>query len=97
MDLTDTDLAQLAEADRRVVDPPIQVQTATWAKAGKLDWWVKERQEWRVGYAGQTAVNAGSELLIFVRRVAHGHDLLGLHSLEAQSVRNADHRLVDRN
>jgi SH3-like domain-containing protein len=28
------------------VDPPIQVETATWAKAGQLDSWVKERQEW---------------------------------------------------
>ena len=24
----------------------IQVETATWSKAGQLDWWVKERQEW---------------------------------------------------
>jgi len=53
MDLTDTDLKQLAEADRRVVDPPIEVQSATWAPGGQLDWWVKERQEWwgRVGGA----------------------------------------------
>jgi hypothetical protein len=29
MDLSDADLQQLAEADRRVVDPPIQVKTAT--------------------------------------------------------------------
>jgi hypothetical protein len=46
MDLSDTDLEQIAEADRRVVDPPIQVDTATWSKAGQLDWWVKERQQW---------------------------------------------------
>jgi hypothetical protein len=37
---------QFAEADRRVVDPPIQVQTAMWSSAGQLDWWVRERQEW---------------------------------------------------
>jgi hypothetical protein len=42
MDLSDNDLQQRAEADRREVDPPIQVQTATWSKAGQLDWWVKE-------------------------------------------------------
>ena len=30
----------------------------------------------RVGYAVRTAVNGGSELLIFVPRAAHGHDLL---------------------
>jgi hypothetical protein len=46
MDLSNDDLEQRAEADRREVDPPIQVETATWAKAGQLDSWVKERQEW---------------------------------------------------
>jgi hypothetical protein len=42
-----------AGADRREVDPPIQVETALWSKAGSLDWWVKEQQEWwgRVGGA----------------------------------------------
>jgi hypothetical protein len=30
------------EADRREVDPPIEVESA----AGTLDWWVKERQQW---------------------------------------------------
>jgi hypothetical protein len=42
----DDDLAQPAEADRREVDPQIQVETATWSKAGQLDWWVKDRLEW---------------------------------------------------
>jgi hypothetical protein len=28
-----------------------------------------------VAYAAQTAVNAGSELVIFVPRAAHSHDL----------------------
>ena len=46
MDLSNDDLEQLAAADRREVDPPIQVETAMWSKAGQLDWWVKERQEW---------------------------------------------------
>jgi hypothetical protein len=41
---------------------------ATWSTAGQLDWWVKERQEWLGRYAVQTAVNAGSGLLIFVPR-----------------------------
>jgi hypothetical protein len=47
MDLSDDDLEQIAAADRREVDPPIQVETATWSKAGQLDWWVRERREWR--------------------------------------------------
>ena len=46
MDLSDADLQQYAEADRREVDPPIQVEKATWTPGGQLDWWVKERQEW---------------------------------------------------
>jgi hypothetical protein len=32
-----------------VVDRPIAVEVATWAQAGQLDWWVKERRphlEW---------------------------------------------------
>jgi hypothetical protein len=45
MDLSDADVQQRAEADRREVDPPIKVETATWARAGLLDWWVKERRE----------------------------------------------------
>ena len=28
------------------VDPPIQVETTMWSKAGQLDWRVKERREW---------------------------------------------------
>src|SRR4029450_6999747 len=43
MDLSKDDLGQIAEADRRAVDPPIPVDTATWSKAGQLDWWVEER------------------------------------------------------
>jgi hypothetical protein len=39
-------LEQIAGADRREVDPPIQVEMATWAPGGQLDWWVKERREW---------------------------------------------------
>ena len=46
MDLGNDDLEQIAEVDRREVDPPIQVDIATWSQAGQLDWWVKERREW---------------------------------------------------
>jgi hypothetical protein len=37
MDLSGKDVQQFAEADRRSVDPPIQVETATWSKACQLD------------------------------------------------------------
>jgi hypothetical protein len=36
MDLTDDDLQQFAEADRRAIDPPIEVQAATWSNAGSI-------------------------------------------------------------
>jgi hypothetical protein len=40
------DIDQLRPEDRREVDPPIEVQVATWSAAGQLDWWIKERQQW---------------------------------------------------
>jgi hypothetical protein len=44
--MPDFDLSQHRDADRREVDPPVEVQVATWSAAGTLDWWVKERQQW---------------------------------------------------
>jgi hypothetical protein len=88
----DLDSSQYSEADRREVDPPIQVETATWSKAGQLDWWVKERHEWWVAYAVQTAVNGGSKPLIFVPQAAHSHDLSDGNSAELPQVRD---NLVD--
>jgi hypothetical protein len=32
---------QYGEADGREVDPPIEVESATWSAGGQLDWWVK--------------------------------------------------------
>lgn len=37
---------QRAEADRREVKPPIEVDSPTWSAAGQLDYWVKERHGW---------------------------------------------------
>jgi hypothetical protein len=34
----DLDPSRYGEADRREVDPPIQVEVATWSKAAQLDW-----------------------------------------------------------
>ena len=46
----DLDPGQYSEADRREVDPPVQVEAATWSKAGTVDYWVKDwvkdRREW---------------------------------------------------
>jgi hypothetical protein len=44
--MPDLDSTQYGEADRREVDPPIEVESATWSAGGQLDWWVKERREW---------------------------------------------------
>jgi hypothetical protein len=57
MDLSGDDLKQFAEADRREVAPPIQVETASWSPGGQLDRWVRERREWwgRVRVAGRPA------------------------------------------
>jgi hypothetical protein len=37
-------LNRIPEADRRAVDPPIEVEAASWSYGGQLDWWMKERQ-----------------------------------------------------
>jgi hypothetical protein len=37
MDLSDDEVQQHAEADRREIDPPMQVETAAWSRAGQLD------------------------------------------------------------
>lgn len=60
MDWSDADLERIPEADRRIVDPPIPVETATWSNAGQLDWWVKERLHWWIAYAMETAVKGWS-------------------------------------
>jgi hypothetical protein len=49
MNLSDDDLEHRAAVDRREIDPPVQVEAATWSSAGQLNWWVKERRprvEW---------------------------------------------------
>jgi hypothetical protein len=44
--MRELDPSQYGEADRREVDPPIEVESATWSAGGTLDWWVKERGQW---------------------------------------------------
>ena len=65
--MRDFDPSQYGEADRREVDPPIEVESATWSAGGTLDWWVKDRLvNGTAAYAVQTGGRSGSELLIFV-------------------------------
>jgi hypothetical protein len=35
-----------AAANRRAVEPPVEVEVAVWESAGVLEHWVRERQEW---------------------------------------------------
>jgi hypothetical protein len=37
MHLSDENVQRVAEVDRREVDPPIEVETATWSPGGQLD------------------------------------------------------------
>jgi hypothetical protein len=46
LNVTFNQYGQRNEDERRRVEPPIGMESATWSAAGKLDWWVKERQEW---------------------------------------------------
>jgi hypothetical protein len=46
LNVTFNQYGQRNEDDRRRVDPPIEVESATWSDGGQLDYWVKERQEW---------------------------------------------------
>jgi hypothetical protein len=41
----DLDPTQYGEADRRELDPPLEVGVAIWSVAGTLDWWVRDRRE----------------------------------------------------
>jgi hypothetical protein len=44
MELREGELQLIPEADRRAVDPPIEVEAAPWSAGGQRDWWTKERQ-----------------------------------------------------
>jgi hypothetical protein len=44
---------QRNEADRVEVQPPVEVEAATWSTAGTLDYWVKEEHEWWGRVRGQ--------------------------------------------
>ena len=46
MDVVYNQYGQRTPEERREVRPPIEVESATWAAAGTLDFWVRERGEW---------------------------------------------------
>jgi hypothetical protein len=69
----DLDPAQEAEADRRAVDPPIEVESATWSAGARATRGLRKASSGWVGYAGQTVASGGSKPLIFVRQIARIH------------------------
>jgi hypothetical protein len=62
--MRDLDPSQYGEPDRREVDPPVEVESATWSAGGMLDWWVKNASSGWAGYGVPMVVNGGSKLLI---------------------------------
>ena len=46
MDVVYNQYGQRTPDERREVRPPVEVETATWAAGGSLDYWVRERGEW---------------------------------------------------
>ena len=42
--MQDFDQGQYGEDDRQEVNPPVEVESATWSPGGTLDLWVKERR-----------------------------------------------------
>jgi hypothetical protein len=66
--MQDLDPSQYGEADRREVDPPVEVESATWSTGGQLDGGSKNASSGWAEYGARMDVNAGSKLLIFVRR-----------------------------
>jgi hypothetical protein len=66
--MRDLDPSQYAEADRRKVNPPIQVDSATWRLVARSTGGLKSAGNGWVAYAVMMADKGGSRLLIFVRR-----------------------------
>jgi hypothetical protein len=62
----DAEVQHRAEADRREVHPPIQVETATRSKLASSIGGSKNGRNGWVAYAVRTTVKGGSELLILV-------------------------------
>jgi hypothetical protein len=65
LNVTFNQYGQRDQTDRIEVNPPIEVQSATWSAAGQLDWWVKERREWWSRVRGPDVDRPGSKLQIF--------------------------------
>ena len=65
------DLDHLSPEDRREVNPPVPVESATWSAGGTLDWSVRERREWLGRVRGPNGRQSGSKPLIFVRPRRH--------------------------
>jgi len=61
-------ISDYAEAGRREVSPPIEVESATWSAGGRSTGGSRKGESGWAGYGVPTAVNDGSALLIFAKR-----------------------------
>ena len=59
------------QKERREVEPPIPVESATWSAAGLLDYWVRERFEW-------WALQAGPGVLASSPKTGRASERLGM-------------------
>jgi hypothetical protein len=77
----DLDPSHYSDEDRLVVDPPVQVEIATWTHAGQLDYWVKTGSgnggSGSDGFRVRTASSGGSGLVIYVLWAAQRHNCWG--------------------
>jgi hypothetical protein len=55
-----------ADADRREVNPPMEVESATQSTGGTIDWWVKERQR---GGSGTRSRRSSTTLSLGTRAI----------------------------
>jgi hypothetical protein len=63
---SDMQVDDYADADRREVTPPIEVESATWLLAARSTGGSRNVSSGSVGYAGRTGSRDGSRPLIFV-------------------------------
>ena len=60
MDVVYNQYGQRSPDERREVRPPLDVETATWATAGSLDYWYASAASGGDGYADPMGVRCGS-------------------------------------
>ena len=92
--MRDLDPSQYAEADRRKVNPPIQVDSATWRLVARSTGGLKSAGNGWVAYAVMMADKGGSRLLIFVRQKRTDSRGLSLSFIVRRAFTRCRNRLI---